>query len=295
MGALDKSLFTPYVSGGLSRGLANQAFAIFVRQESRFWGQLARAVGPLCRNKKAVGIAIDRLARLGESTSIIQVIARTPNARQATTSQFIPHGGQSASNNNLPELAFNLLQITIGIKTVDLPQKIPTALTVSGHAVERLYQRLNTLDLAVVTTELHDAMLLTRPLSAVVRALGLRQIAVPTSTGTFRCSCDARSGVLVAKTWVQDSTGGRWEHVVNSIRNAVAKLGGESAFAAFLSDTSGSENDGVGRQFSDVLTKAVSGASWLTETYSTPPDPKGDLWRRAREASDDSRSVAVEL
>ena len=156
-------------------------------------------------------------------------------------------------------------------------------LEVEGHAVERLFLRLKTLALQRVADELRDAMLFSLSLTEVVKRLGLRQIALPTSNGAFLCHFNSDSRTVVAKTWLPaDGMGFRWNRVRSVIREVSEQYGGDDELARLL-------GSGVKRSIAEgdcgvieALVKALSKIRWLKEQYLPRADVLGDVWEAAR-------------
>jgi hypothetical protein len=271
-----------HVNRSLSRGLADRAFAALQRQGERYRKGIESSLRERVRTKKAVARATRALTQLGERLCLIQTIGRSPNARHVSIGQFVPyissrHGHRCAE--------FVLQSIELSPAGVHLGLDVGRILAAREHAVERLFQRLNTLALGKATRELHDGMLLSLPLCDVALELDLHQLALPTSSGAFICDVDPHRECLDARTWLDDdSMGERWGPVVAQLRAALASAGGETALAVVLSvglaAARADDETGLFRH----LRAAVSPFGWLEQTYVPRPDPVGDRWKRARMA-----------
>lgn len=268
------------VTESLSRGLADRAVAVLDEQGRRYYSQLRSMSRRIC-NKKGLGQYVRDVALLGERSRLIQVVGKTPNERQACICQFVP--SRSASER---EIRFDLCQYVFSIRGAIPGQDWRTAVVVNEHAVERLFLRLDTLDLGAVFDELHDAMLLAIPTAMVARSLGLRQVALPSSSGTFLCDVGDSDG-LIARTWLSESSlNGRWHPVVRGVRDAIGAAGGERLLAEFLAlGIAGPLADQV-HTVPTLLHDVFGRFEWLHEPYSRRPDPAGEVWEQARRAAE---------
>jgi hypothetical protein len=269
-----------HVNQSLSRGLADQAFAALERQRVRYRNGIEASLRQRVRSKKAVARTTRALQQLGERLCLIQTIGRSPNARHVSIGQFVPCVASADGHRRAEFMLQSLALSTAGVRPGPDAGRI---LAAREHAVERLFQRLNTLDLGKATRELHDAMLLSLPLCDVALELDLRQVALPTTSGAFICDVDPGRGCIDARTWLDDeSMGERWAPVVAHLRDALAIAGGDDALAVVLSvglEAARADDDtGLYRN----LRAALGPFGWLRQTYLPRPDPVGDRWKRAR-------------
>lgn len=266
------------VTDTLSRGLAARVLAVLCKQGNLYRAHLPEVLRPRVRSKKAVGRAKQQFLELGERTKLIQVIGSTPNQRQVTVCQFVPeiavHDGQRRA------LQLMLHQFILTPRGIQPGADYGVAFMATEHAVERLFLRLNTLDLGAVVTELHDAMLLALPLWVVGLPLRLRQVALPTSSGAFVCDVDPDRSYLCAKTWISHgSLGARWSPVVDAVTAAVGTAGGASRLHTTLCmGVAQSLEDPDNNLFAE-LAEALSTYPWLRETYTPRADPVGQAWK----------------
>lgn len=273
---------SPHVNQSLSRGLADRALAMFDRQSERYRNSLELVLRHRVRSKKAVARLTKALKEHGERAALIQTVGSSPNGRHVTICQFVPRLVRQREH---PGVEFLLYQYKLSPDGLRRGPDTGKRLAAGEHAVERLFQRLNTLDVAKVTVELHDAVLLALPLCAIARALDLRQLPVPTTSGSFLCDVDPRAGTVEAKTWLAtEAIGDRWWPVVSDVRSAVTNAGGEQALAMALS----MEIDASLREELELYAKlrsALARHSWLREEYTARPDPIGERWRLAHLAA----------
>lgn len=274
-----------FVTASLCRGLTDRGIAALEAQGIAFQSGLRPIVVPRrLKTKKVLRSRIGELARLGESAHLVQVIGRTPNERDASTSQFVPYTVAAIRGSSRKQLRFYLLQTMFSVRLgIWRGSDSGDVLEVDEHAVERLFLRLNTLTLASVADELRDAMLFTLPLTEVAERLSLRQIALPTSKGAFLCHYDPESRILLAKTWLPaDAMGPRWDYVRRAIRETNEKCGGEEELARLF-------GTGMKRAIADGdcraverLVSSLSKILWLKEEYLPQPDVVGDIWDAAK-------------
>jgi hypothetical protein len=277
---------TPFVDRSLSRGLAYRAFSVLVSQGERHRAGFAPIFHRRFRSKKTVNQVVARLENLGERCRLIQVIGRTPNGRLVSVCQFVPVRLPKETDRKDGVLGFDFYQVIVSVRGAVPGTDCGIRLAACEHAIERLFQRLNTLDLGAVSEELHDAMLLAIPVAIAGRALGLRQLALPTSSGAFLCDLTAGDGKVVAKTWLSDcALGTRWNPVVARVRDAVRATGDVEALAGFLAMGMNGPLVDQPHPLALALQQALAPFGWLREVYTPRPDPIGERWANAREAA----------
>jgi hypothetical protein len=261
---------------------------VLAAQGARYLASMLPIVRRRVRSKKAVGQGVGRLTAPGERCRLIKVIGRTRNGRQASVCAFVPSCPTPFETSPACGVNFDLYQLQLSARGIAPGPDCGTALVAGEHAIERLFLRLNTLDLGAVFDELHNAMLLALPVMLAGRTRGLRQMALPTAGGAFLCDLPPSGGCMVAKTWIADGAlGRRWHPVVACVRDVVqgAGAGGERALAEFLAlgvDGSLAEQPhALRRRLQDVF----AGIPWLSEPYAPRPDPVGQHWTDARKAA----------
>ena len=283
----------PFVNQSLSRGLACRAVAVLASQGDKYRAGLAPIFRRRFRTKKAVNQSVSRLEKLGERCRLIQVIGRTPNGRQVSVCQFVPIRLASEHRSEDGSIGFELNQVIVSVRGVTPGADSGVQLAACDHAIERLFQRLRTLDLGAVSDELHDAMLLAVPAAIAGRTLGLRQLALPTSSGAFLCDLRADSGQVVAKTWLSECVlGARWSPVVARVRDAIRDAGGADALAGFLAMGMDGPLTGQPHPLLDGMRHALAPFGWLKDEYVARPDPVGEHWAGAREAANSAVAAA---
>ncbi|MEP7208078.1 MAG: hypothetical protein ABI920_14150 [Casimicrobiaceae bacterium] len=264
----------------LSRGLADRFLDVLAQQGDRYRTGLRDLPWHPPSNKKAIGRIRQTFIQLGERTNLIQVIGSTANARQVTVCQFVPHVLGAGSGRAAP-LRFVLNQFVISRHGIGTGPDCGVALAATEHAVERLFLRLNTLDLGAVVGELQDAMLLALPLWTVGLSLRLRQVALPTSSGAFLCDLDPDRPYLRAKTWIANPQMSlRWRRVVNAVDSAVGSAGGPTALAEVLGVGISQSLDDEGARVFALLAEALASHPWLRNPYVPRVDIVGDAWKR---------------
>ncbi len=267
------------VTETLSRGLADRMLDVLGQQGERYRAGLREVLPQHARNKKTICRARQAFVDLGERTRLIQVIGSTANQRQVTVCQFVPHliaghGTQASA------LCFVLHQYVITRHGIRPGPDCGVALIAGAHAVERLFLRMNTLDPAAVVAELQDAMLLALPLWTVGLSLRLRQVALPTSSGTFLCDIDPDRRYLAAKTWIaRPGVGARWASVVSALDRTVRASGGPMALAETLGTGIAQALDDDGSILFAQLAEALAAFPWLRDAYAPRPDVIGDAWK----------------
>jgi hypothetical protein len=275
-----------FVNESLSRGLACRAVAVLAAQGDRYRAGMLPIVQRRLRSKKSLSKVVEKLTQLGERCRLAQVIGKTPNGRQVSVCPLVPVRLLPSEQCRKDVVSFDLYQLLISVRGAGLGPDWGTALAASEHAIERLFLRLNTLDLGAVYDELHDAMLLAMPIALAGRALGLKQVALPTSSGAFLCDLPATGRELIAKTWISDCTlGARWTPVAMRIRQVVEEVGGDRAAAEFLALGSNGPLAEQSHPLRSGLERALAGFGWLEEEYVPRPDPVGDQWASARAAA----------
>ncbi|MEO5699016.1 MAG: hypothetical protein ABIS17_15140 [Casimicrobiaceae bacterium] len=268
------------VNESLSRGLADRFLDVLAQQGDRYRIGLRAMPWHPPSNKKAIGRIRQTFIQLGERTHLIQVIGSTANARQVTVCQFVPHVVGGSAGRTAP-LRFVLNQFVISRHGLGTGPDCGVALAATEHAVERLFQRLNTLDLGAVVGELQDAMLLALPLWTVGLSLRLRQVALPTSSGAFLCDLDPDRPYLRAKTWIANpQIGLRWRQVINAVESAVEAAGGPTALAEVLGTGISQALDDDGARVFAQLAEALASHPWLRNPYVPRVDIVGEAWKR---------------
>lgn len=129
-----------------------------------------------------------------------------------------------------------------------------------------------------------DARLLALILQAAASELHLRQVALPTSSGTFLCHLDDGASTLRARTWIDnDSMGPRWTPLVAGLRSAIGAGGGEPALALALSKGMAASRE-EDPELHAAVRRLLERHAWLREPYVRRPEPVGEKWDRARRA-----------
>lgn len=276
----------PFVNPTLSRGLACRAVSVLAAQGDRYRAGFASVFYRRYRTKKSVNKAVSMLGSLGERCRLIQVIGRTPNRRQVSVCQFVPTRLADERRWEDGSVGFELGQLIVSVRGVALGADSGVQLAACDHAIERLFLRLNTLDLGAVYDELHDALLLAVPAAIAGHNLGLRQLALPTSSGAFLCDLRADDRQLIAKTWLSDCVlGARWSPVVTRVRDAVRAAGGVDALAGFLAMGMNGPLPEQSHPLPEGMRHALAPFGWLKDEYAPRPDPVGERWANAREAA----------
>lgn len=277
-----------FVNQALSRGLALRAIGVLSDQGEKYWSSLKPVLRRRTGSKKVVRQVVTSFREAGERARLIQVIGSTPNERLACVCPFVPSRVAPCAQVPGGGVAFDAIPFHVSVRGIAPGCDATDVLAAAEHAIERLFLRMNTLDLGAVFDELHDAVLLARPIAGVARGLGMRQLALPTSSGAFLCDVP-ETGFVVARTWLSTGQlGPRWGPVVDVVRNAVDVAGAERGLAGLVVQRLAGEADESSNALCASLASALRHFAWLQQAYAPRPDPVGQAWIAAREAANQS-------
>jgi hypothetical protein len=166
------------------------------------------------------------------------------------------------------------------IELIDV-RRLPV--TISGHALERMFQRLNTIDWPVIRGCLASAALFVNAVASACLASGASQCAVPADEGLL--VGQTGEDALALRTFLPASQlNPRWQSLYDGLR-AFAADNSEAIRAAGLVP-----DEGLMRSFGEFLKRAD--LAWLRRPYVPGEDPLEDAWRSRASGGNDSVSGA---
>lgn len=213
----------------------------------------------------------------------MQLVGNHPKWKSATVVAFVPilaEDEKGKAGNVGIVFAAVPYQFHAG-REVQVP--MPTGImTLREHAIERLFQRLNSTSAAVVSEEIHDALCMAASVSSAAQCLGLRQVVLPTRSGFFLCNWSASDEPLQANTWIQQSeSSSRFDEVVDAVRTAYIETGGAPAVAAAMTSMSyGSEAPLM--EPHPAMVACLNRFPMLKAEYVPRVDHVGEVWERAK-------------
>jgi hypothetical protein len=149
---------------------------------------------------------------------------------------------------------------------------------ISGHALERMFQRINTIDWPVIRDCLASVTHFLCAVGQEYAASGLRQCAIPADLGMLVGQVD--DGELILRTFLPDSQlSAKWQTIYDDLRRFCAENGTAMERAALVPDP------GLRAQLRELI--ASGKHQWLRRAYVPGEDPLEDAWR-SRLAGDDS-------
>lgn len=268
------------VDKSLSRGLADR----FLNEMRDFIGRyLKESQGLLTKapaKRAAVELLATRLQSLGDHGGVTQIVANHPRWRWAIVAPFLPGIGPAVSSTNRTVRYF-LLPTHFHIGRVPVRQpNTSIALDITEHALERLFQRLNTLEAESLRDEIHVALCLSTHLRPIVQLLGHKQAVLPTKSGYFLCQVTEGEPIM-AKTWlVSCDQPGRRELLAKSLLDAYEKVHGPR----MLADCIGASPFGQMVENIDVIDPILNllgDCDWLCNEHLPGIDRDAEAWRAA--------------
>lgn len=180
--------------------------------------------------------------------------------------------------------------VHVEVHSRHLPRRasVSVAMQLSPHAVERMFQRLRTVDAEEAQHELRTSLLFALPLRVAAKMLALKQVPVPTSHGVFLCNGHDKNP-LFARTWLRDNEpdrgtrniSKRWERVVAALRKVEADIRACSEGAAILHLAASGSVEAMGIVVPALL-KALEPFPWLGDDYVPGEDEQGATFDLAR-------------
>lgn len=151
-----------------------------------------------------------------------------------------------------------------GIDFDDLPVQI------SGHALERMFQRINTIQWPVIRECLAGATLFLSALAQSFVFEGTKQCAIPAERGMLVGQLE--DGVLMLRTFLSDSElSQKWQVLYDDLRSFAERESKVLAAAALV------PNEELGARFRCLL--ASRQCEWLKQPYVPGDDPYEEAWR----------------
>jgi hypothetical protein len=143
-------------------------------------------------------------------------------------------------------------------------------LEISGHALERIFQRTNEIAWAVVRDYLASAVTFANAVLPGFSLANCKQCAIPADRGMFVGQMDG--GALKLKTFLPDSQLGlRWQALYNGLNDFAAQHRDAINGATITPDQE------LARSFKEFL--CCGRYSWIFRPYVPGEDPLEDAWR----------------
>lgn len=141
---------------------------------------------------------------------------------------------------------------------------------ISGHALERMFQRTNTIEWPVIRDCLAGATLFLNAVAGAYIKSGYKRCAIPAERGML--VGQILDGILFLRTFLPDSQlNPRWQSLYGDLLAFSTHNGDAINKAALVPD------DVVGHSFGDLLKSGRHG--WLERAYVPGDDPLEDAWR----------------
>lgn len=265
----------------LSKGLAKSILQE-IQEIDESYLEVVRGISHFVPTKRAALISkANDLKAVGEKHFLTQIIANHPKWRWALFNVFLPNLMEGNGPNNR-EVHYIVLRFKF---SKDRPtDAVPPEclLSVTQHAYERLFLRLNVVNASQVKEEIHDAICLSVMLLPCALNLQLRQVVLPTKSGIFICSVDEEAPCLAAKTWISTETlKPRFAEVAKVIREVYSNFGRELGVANLLGALPIYANLHE-ITVPEELIRSLRPFHWLRDEYSPGLDVEGELWTQAR-------------
>lgn len=276
---------TTSVNESLARGLRARTIAHYTAMAERYEAFL----------RQTFQATVARQWTAKRSGALERLLQERAPKRALATFQFTDsrasYFAQYAPRVEGDRLLIDIVETRLHGRQRPLPQAT-VLLEITPHAVERLFLRLRTTELAPLQQELLAGLMLTMSLRTAAAQLELQQLVIPTHGGAFLCRHTAAPGNWVAATWVAtgDPEHGvgmnrRQASVVEAIRAAAApfreaaKKGDMSlAMAALGGDMGPAGVTAVGA----AMEAALRPFAWLREPYTPRPDRLSERWNAAQ-------------
>jgi hypothetical protein len=268
------------VDKSLSRGLADNILQELQEINSRYIDLLQSLPCQALRRRGEVQSQSVDLKLGGERLSLLQMTANHPKWRWAMLSVFLPTLIQTDESKKKREIHYLVLRLLFARSRSIFISDPQSLLSITEHAFERLYLRLNVVNALQVKEEIHDALCLSVLLLPAALDLELKQVVLPTQSGVFVCSVEG--GCIVAKTWISSGTlSKRHLEVSEKLKHIYITNGGEFYAATQLGFMS------INSRLSEVaypveFIPLLRSFSWLKDIYIPRPDPEGEVWEKAR-------------
>lgn len=174
-------------------------------------------------------------------------------------------------------LGIHLLQFEFSPGNLQSVEMRRLPVRISGHALERMFQRTNTVEWPVIRDCLAGATLFLNAAMAAYRDSGCRRCAIPAEKGTL--VGQVADGVMNLRTFLPDSNlSPKWQSLYDDLRTFAANNTEEINRAALAPD------DHASRLLGEVL--KLGKFRWLSLPYSPGHDPLEDAWASKGAAPD---------
>jgi len=185
------------------------------------------------------------------------------------------------------ELRIRRLHIAFSPDLLEALELDRLPVTISGHALERMFQRINTIDWPVIRNCLASAVQFINAVGGAFALAKYSQCAVLAEKGLLVGRVEDE-GVLSLKTFLPESQLGQKWQVLYEDLGAFAAERREAFDNAMLVPDEGLEDD-----FRRML--EVGNYGWLRRPYVKGEDPLEDAWHSRAESDDDSAYESAAL
>jgi hypothetical protein len=253
------------IDKSLARGLASrsrdEAIAKCKAQVDQLLGLFSEAIlqeGEGTRRAKVVRSLVQALERLSHRPGFIGHLQKIPGRSRAYSYFFV--GPNFSDEAIFYGLFFGTLNER---KPIEFPEN-SDVLMVTRHVLQRLHQRLDTLEPERVSAELASAAVQALKFRRTADMLGLKQWPLPSFAGVFVAAPGGDSDLTTLVTWLpREGLGSKWGGIceqLDAIPNVRIFGNGPCVDLAALLD----------------------GYAWLKCDYQPPSDEEGGYWASAR-------------
>jgi len=167
-------------------------------------------------------------------------------------------------------LGIHALHVEFSPGKIDTIEGSKLPVRISGHALERMFQRTNTIEWVIIRECLAGATLFLNAVAAAYVASGYKQCAIPAEKGML--VGQIADGILHLRTFLPDSQlNPRWRSLYEDLLTFSARNSDSINGAALAPDDAASDS------FGELL---KSGRYvWLQRAYVPGDDPMEDAWR----------------
>jgi hypothetical protein len=153
-------------------------------------------------------------------------------------------------------LVFSLAIGVINTRRKLVPNHVVPVVEITRHSVERLHQRLNTIDFDDVYCEIGAIAMMAPSMKLAAREIGARQWALPSGSGLFVAVPGGQEYLTTLVTWIpfDDNLSPKWSRLMADLQ-AVPEL------------------DDFSIRLRPELVEILSRHRWLQEPYESHPEP----------------------
>lgn len=188
--------------------------------------------------------------------------------RRGAFSAYFPHFEEIDTEWNL---SIHRLHLEISPGKFDAMDQTELPAKISGHALERMFQRTNTIEWAVIRDCLAGATLFLNAVAAAYVDSGCKNCAIPAEKGML--VGQITDGILHLRTFLPDSQlNPKWQSLYDEL------LAFSASNRAAINSAALAPDDAAGRLFSELLKSGKRG--WLFVPYVPGNDPMEDAWRQ---------------